>query len=399
MSLLRSALLLLTAGIWTLAPGRALGASREPIEIVRAVGLLQDQVARGGSMAHQAQRGAMATVAEDLAGIEPERWREARNVHAGVLFVLSGGDPRVLRRILGLGILPEHDEKLVKGALAYAEGRNREAAELLVPIEARSLGRDLAGSLALVQAALVAKTDVARSISLLDDARLLSPGTLVEEAALRRQVILLVAGGEIDRLKRLTVRYLQRYGSSPYAAGFRRQLAGEFAALKDIDDAGRLASLQEMLDALGAEHRQDLYLSMAQDAILKGRLALARAAAGKVQRVAAVGSGEHVRGMVYEAAALIVTDDFENGLARLRGADRARLGVNDIELLEAALGVADQIRRPPEARALATGGADSQSSALSVRARELAHLGARVIELARSVMSKVDAILKDGTVK
>ena len=70
------------------------------------------------------------------------------------------------------------DEKLLKGALAYGEGRHRRSrASCSDGIEARTLDPSMAGHVAYVQGELAAKKEPAKALAHLDDARLLSPGT------------------------------------------------------------------------------------------------------------------------------------------------------------------------------------------------------------------------------
>ena len=130
---------------------------REPFELVRSLRVVQDEIAKGSSEAHIAQRRLMTSISDDLATVAADRWNEPRNVRAAILFVLSGGDPRILRSVLGLDRQPAAAETLMRGALAYAEGRSGEASEHLSGIEARALDPGIAGTVALVQAALAAK--------------------------------------------------------------------------------------------------------------------------------------------------------------------------------------------------------------------------------------------------
>ena len=134
-----------------LAPAHGQEAPRQPADLVRSLQTLQDEIARGSTDAHLSQRTLIAQIAEQLALAKPEAWKEPRNARAAVAFVLSGGDPRLLKTLSEPGMLPGMDEKLVQGVLAYGEGRNAEAADLLIRISARSLDPSLAGHLALVR--------------------------------------------------------------------------------------------------------------------------------------------------------------------------------------------------------------------------------------------------------
>ena len=154
-----------------------------------------------------------------------EGWKDPRNARAAVVFVLSGGSARVLQKLMRSGASADINEKLIKGALAYGEGRHDEAAELLAGIDARALDPGMAGHVAYVQGELAARKEPAKALVHLDEARLLSPGTIVEEAALRRQIALLAAAGSADRYEALATQYLRRFPNSVYAGGFRQQFA------------------------------------------------------------------------------------------------------------------------------------------------------------------------------
>lgn len=123
--------------------------ARKPYELVRSLRALQDQIANGSSSAHGAQRQLMVRIAEQLAATEPDDWRDRRNLRAAVIFVLSGGSPQILRRLLSLDVVGKDDEALVKGAMAYGEGRTAPAEKFLGEVDARKLQESLGGRLPL----------------------------------------------------------------------------------------------------------------------------------------------------------------------------------------------------------------------------------------------------------
>src|SRR5882724_11396176 len=168
----------------------------EPFELVRSLRSLQDRIAGGDAAAYLSYRKALSQLTEQLGQARDEAWTDPRNVRAAVALVLSGGDPRVLQPLVSQVAGP--DGTLVRGALAYGQNRNAEALELLADVDARTLDPSIAGHVALVQAELVAKTDREKSAALLAEARLLAPGTMIEEAALRRDVALAVERGDAD---------------------------------------------------------------------------------------------------------------------------------------------------------------------------------------------------------
>jgi chemotaxis protein MotC len=340
---------------------------------------LQDEIARGSTEAHLSQRTLIAQIAEQLALAKPEVWKEPRNARAAVAFVLSGGDPRVLKNLSEPGMLPGMDEKLVQGVLAYGEGRNAEAADLLIRISARSLDPSLAGHLALVQAELIAKKDAAKALLFLDEARLLSPGTLIEEAALRRQIAIVATAKDLDRFDMLSANYLRRFARSVYAGAFRRQLATDVAGREDAGSVGRMTKLAAALEAVDPAERLDIYLSIAREALVKGKAELAGLAADSAARLADKDSAEQRRARLYEAAALVVGNGIEKGTSALEAMDKAELDEEDAEVLDAARSVAADVRRLP---------APSEASG------EDAGVPPKAVEAARQSMARADQLIE-----
>ena len=337
----------MATGLLLVAPVIGEEAGSQPFELVRSLRAVQDRIAHGDSAAHEGQRQLLAEIGAKLMRADAAAWKDPRNARAAVLYVLSGGDPSVLGRLSASGSLPGVDETLVKGVLGYSEGRSADA-EMLLSIDPRRLDLTIAGHVALVQSELVMPKDAGKALSLLDEARLRAPGTLVEEAGLRRQAFLLLAAGNRDGFEAVSSRYLRRFGNSVYAPSFRMQFAMEVVGEKYAADTARLKRLEAMLADVSPADRRDLYLSIAAEGIVRGKVEAARVAGGHASRLADDGTAARVRAELYRGAALVVTDEHESGLAALKGVDRGRLEGSDAELLDAALLLARHLRKWPE---------------------------------------------------
>lgn len=346
----------MTAGVWRLvvlglalagAPGHTAETARQPFELVRTLESLQERIAQGSQEAHRYQRQFIAEAAEEMLKAPAEVWQDPRNVRAAVVYVLSGGDPRILSKLAEMPALPPIvPPELFKGVLAYAEGRNQDAQQLLSGIDPRALEARLGGHLALAKAMLTAPEDAQKALGFLDDARLLSPGTLVEEAALRRQILLLAKVEDYRRLEMLAFQYLRRFGRSVYAKNFYRSFAIASSSGQYGRDEKLLRGLEARLDELDEETRKQLYLVLAEEAIARGKVELTRMAADKIAYLFPHDSREVARLQLYKAAALLVTREYDFALAALRQIDRSRLSPGDAKLLDGALSLASQLRAP-----------------------------------------------------
>jgi chemotaxis protein MotC len=353
----------------------------EPFELVRSLQSLQDQVVRGNTRAHAAQRALLARIAEQFDVLSGDGWKDPKNARAAVVFVLSGGSARALQKLMQSGAGKDINEKLIKGTLAYGEGRHDAAAELLAGIEARALDPAMAGLVAYVQGELVAKKEPAKALVYFDDARLLSPGTIVEEAALRRQIALLAAAaGSADRYEMLATQYLRRFPNSVYAGGFRQQFALAIAGRADAAEPSRLAHLDGMLGGVAPSDRRELYLMIAKEAVTKANMKMAKFAAARAEPLAEASSADRERARLYQGAALIVTEEFDRSVEVLSAVERGKLAETDAALLDAALSIAGQVRRMPD-----TPDAEPPSVAGEVTGQALAQ--------ARKAIAQVDEIL------
>src|SRR5690606_11519516 len=162
---------------------------------------------------------------------------------------------------------PNVDERLLLGALAYVEGQEDEARRLLQPVSPRALAPGLGGQIALVKAALLVRDQPAAAMEMLALARLLMPGTLVEEAWLRREIFVGSQLGDLDRFEALAERYMRRFRHSVYAGDFQQRFAAALTRLDFTKDPARFGRLDGMLSSLDPASRRDLYLLVSRASV------------------------------------------------------------------------------------------------------------------------------------
>jgi chemotaxis protein MotC len=375
-----------------------------PVQLVRTLHLMQDQIAIGSTEAHLGQRGLLGILDDRFMNLEPETWQSSKNARAAVSLVLSGGNPGILRKILELGssIIAETDRALIEGALAYVEGREEAAQSSLTSLDPRSLPPTLGAQLALVQSALVVRKNAAKSDELLDFVRLQAPGTLLEEAALRRQVFVASQTHNMGKFQSLATEYLRRYRHSVYAGNFRQRLASVLTRIDFGKEASRFEGVVAMMSELESEARRDLYLLAARSSIEQGFTTSARLLADKAQEVAGSDKMSAARAKLYRAASLITSPQTIDGAVNdLRSIDRSGLAAGDLDLLDSALAMAGQIRKMPEIQSQQvsekkpdlTKAAVERPMEVSASAQGLEQLQA--LSKARDALSRVDKLIKN----
>lgn len=364
-------------------PASAEEAAVSPVQLVNNLQNAQAEIAQGSAAAYAAQPKLLREISEAFSAAKPEVWRKSRNARAAVIYLLSGGQPRVVMRLLEGGNIPKDDENLVRGALAYELGHEAEARKLLEALDPKSLELTLGGQVAFVQSMLLTTIDPKKAVGLLDLARLLSPGGLVEEAALRREVALV---GDIardaDKFMALAGQYMNRFPKSPYADSFLKSFTTALLRLRLAEDAANFPKFESMTANLGRDDRRALFLTIARTALVSGKIAMADVAAGRALSLAAADSAEAARGRLYQAAGRTLTDQYETGVGELQAIDPKKLPKRDAALLAAARTVALRLREPTTAAPTAAPDQQDDSASATIRLAEAALLKAQNVQSA-----------------
>lgn len=329
--------------------------ANEPYRLVRTLQAIQDRTAHGSREALTLQSPLLSQIEQQLLVAPADIWQEPRNARAAVTFSLSGGSPAILRKLVRMDPPPAIAPELLKGVLAYVEGDEEDARKYLENVDPRKLPPGIDGRIALVQSALYARSEPERAMKNLDLSRLMLPGTLVDEGALRRQVFLAGQLGLNQKFKSLAKHYLQRYPNSVYAGDFHQRFS---AALIRLDMTGTPEEelwLTDMLAALDVPSQVNINLILAKQAIAQGKTRMAILSAKRVLEIAPAGTTALERAKLYYAASTVTNEaDFVESKKTLLTLNRKLLPPDDISLLESALYIATRIRELPGTSALAT---------------------------------------------
>lgn len=315
--------------------------AQHPIDYARSLQMLQDQVLQGSTGALGGQQRVLASMAGQLASLGAGPWTDPRQVRAAAIYLLSGGTPRAVRDLLGKNADIGPAKPLILALLAYAEQR-QDAQQQLLRFDAMTLDPSIAGHVALAQAIVSADTP-AKAMGYLATARLLAPGTLIEESALRREIRLLVTLGQHAQATDLATRYLWRFRASLYAHEVlelisERMLSGLSRASETQRNVGRF------LDEASPPVRQDLLLSIARANVREGKLDIAAFASERAVGARDVAPPDRERGRLYAAISRTLDPSAEAGISDLGRIDRALLGPEDKGLSDAAIAVAHRVR-------------------------------------------------------
>lgn len=337
-----AAMLLMVAAA---TPFAARAAPLQPYQMVRSLQLVQDRIASGDHAALPMQNKLLEMIDARLRAASKDDFADTRNFHAMLVYAMSGGNPATIEAVLLRLQLDKADMTLAEGVLDYLRGRQGEARSALANVDPMTVAPELGAFLALVKASIITTGDAAAASKLFDQARLLGPGTLVEEAALRRSLGLATTLGDADRFLRASSQYVRRYLRSPYASQFADAFIDGIMGMHASIDR---KAIEEIVAGMDANQQKFIYLRLARRSAIDGMSDLSAFASRNAERT---GDEEKAqsdpRAELYSSLATMTTETVGDVLARLKAIDRTRLSENDRRLLEAAEAIAAEMTSIP----------------------------------------------------
>lgn len=349
----------------------------KPYQLVRSLDMLNDQIVQGSSSAVQAQARLLAKIGQELFKVPPEDWKDARNVRALAVYLASGGSARAAREVVSRKIELGAEQPVVLALLSFAERRQNAAAEL-AKLDLRSVAPGVAGYIALAQA-ILASDRPEKALPFLAQARLHSPGTHVEEAALRREIQALLELKRKTEAIRRAAQYLWRFPKSIYADEVTSFLTA--SVLPDmLGSSPEKDAALVLLDELGAKPKHALLLSMTRNALLSGKIATAGTTTRIISAAGPMDGAETHRAQLYAKVLGVLGGESNASVSALRQLSSAKLDRVDAGILHAAIAVANRVQAP-----LNTAPAkDGVDTAVTARARTaIAHADQGIEEATR----------------
>lgn len=404
-----AAALAAVAGILSASAAHAELDPLEPYQMVRSLQLVQDRIADGDHAALPMQRKLIELIDDRLRSTTSDDYEDRRNFRALLVYAMSGGNPRTVEAIVSRLSLEETDAKLGTGVLEYLRGHPGSAAKALDGIDPRDVSSEVAAFLALIKGSIAANEEAEEGLTYLDLARVLGPGTLVEEAALRRSTALSVQTEKAERFLTGSEQYVRRFLRSPYASQFADAFVAGVADLHGMIDLDRVA---EIIAAMNPDQAKVIYLRLARRAAIDQHAELLAFARGGLEGMAAeVGSEDDPRALLYSTVAAVITDDVDVVRARLETIDRRRLSAGDRMLLDAALQILDEVTsQPPIPNAQPAVRPEAGSAGVAVESLEPRQIAdkpagqssalkksAAFISDARKQLESIDIMLQEAT--
>ncbi|WP_068082053.1 hypothetical protein [Polycladidibacter stylochi] len=309
--------------------------------------VLQDEIVMGNREAYQLLQPSLIVIGRRFLSVDRALWKTKQNSYAAVAFMLSGGSGSVFQALADEGVTFNVDPNLFAGAMAYSQGNREAAKNLLLKVEALDLPTVIAGQVALSQAILLSQNEPEKSIKYFDLARLLMPGTLVEESALRREAPIVANLGDNKKYERLARRYLFQYQSSVFAKQFRDRLAQTISTEDYLSTESDWDKVMQLLNDYDPESQRIVLLKLGRAALSTGNTHFAVKAGEAVLASDGASIDQKAAAHLYHGAGLAPTREWRKGLNELIAVDEKLLRSVDRIMLHSAIITANMIRKWP----------------------------------------------------
>lgn len=341
------ALALILATLFSIKP---LPASAEAVEIppftmVRSLQFIQDSVVLGDHSAGEMQRHLLALIDERLRSADASDFEDRRNVDAVLVYTMSGGNPETLARLMRGEARTAFDSELAEGLTVYFSGKPEKARPQLKRALRQFEGSPIESYLTLVTANVTAARDIEAALHLFDRARLLAPGTIIEESALRRSAHVASLDGRVERAMKYSERYVRRFLNSPYASQFVDVFVHMVVSHSDKVDASQMEYILSLMDVA---RQREIYLRMARMSTIAGKEDLALLAAGRAEALS--GNKRDVvqkLAKFYAGVASVSTENLDEAIDAVASMPEGNLSDRDKALRDAARIIAEEVTREP----------------------------------------------------
>ncbi|MCR9137902.1 MAG: chemotaxis protein [Alphaproteobacteria bacterium] len=317
----------------------------DPFKMVRSLQFVQDSVVLGDHSAGEMQRHLLALIDERLRASDKAVFSDKRNVDAALIYSMSGGNPETLALLMRSEGRTYFNADLAQTLTTYFTGNPEKARVKLISLLDEYKGSRIESYLTLVAANVTAPRDALGALKLFDWARLLAPGTIIEESALRRATHIASRAGLVEQAMDNAERYVRRYLHSPYASQFVDIFVYAVVEHSDEVDAQRMEYILSLMDA---PRQREIYLRMARMSTIAGKEQLALLAARRAEAL----SGEKrdiVRDLAefYAGVASVPTDNLSEAVEAIASVPDGRLSERDRALRDAARIIAEEVTRQP----------------------------------------------------
>lgn len=316
-----------------------------PYLMIRTLQSIQDKVINGDLESVEMQRFLLGEIDKRLRTIDMAVFDDPRNVDAALIFAMSGGNPETLDILAERDIEGNFDNRVTSILRRYLSGRGATALKQLKDVVPEYRNTRIGPYLELIGANALMEKESEAALKFFDWARVEAPGTIIEEAALRRSLGITSTKGDARRALPYARRYARRFMNSPYAS----QFADIFVSLA-IDHTTALPpdEIKAVLSLIERKRQREIYLRLGRRAAISGNKLLTDFAAREARRLSAPeDAGQLALAELYSGIVNIPSDGINEVLERLADIPDKSLSPKDRFLRDAARIIAEEVVKEP----------------------------------------------------
>lgn len=318
--------------------------------LVRSLQYVQDTVVAGDFSAMDMQRFLLEQVDRKLREAKPEDFDDPRNVDAALIYAMSGGNPKTLDLVVAKDKYGYFDEEITSIMRAYLNGLIPTTKKPIEDIVDIYLNTAIGPYVALIAANVKAAAKDIKSVELFNLARLAAPGSLIEEAALRRSILISINHGLFDQALGFAHIYARRFNRSPYNVQFSQLIIEMIVQnLDNIDET----LVDEVISYLPTKQQKAIYLRIARTGVVNGNNKMAIKAAQKRDLFDKEPSAYYnMMADLYASIVDLPIGETANLLEQITSIKRRSLAPVDRPIHDAAMLLAEQILSLPDEKSL-----------------------------------------------
>lgn len=340
---------MLAAGVSSAA--RAGEEELAPYKMLRSMQFVQDSVVRGDHSAGEMQRYILGAIDKRLRTVDSSVFEDPRNVDATLIYTMSGGNPATLEFLVARDVQGYFDNRVTDVLRKYLSGKGTMVSKTLADMQKEYADKEIGPYLALIAGNILMNSKPEEALKMYNWARLTSPGTIVEEAALRRSISIAVGTGLISEGLNYSNAYARRFLHSPYASQFADLFVS--LAVENVHTIG-IEQIRDTIAVMDPDRQLATYLRIARQATIAGELDLARMASEEAAKITdATAKDKAVLAGFYSGVADVSSSNAAKAAEGLDLVPDAALSPRDKLLRDAARIVAEQVLKAPDPESLA----------------------------------------------
>ncbi len=320
----------------------------QPWQLIRKLQHLQDAIVAGIPGSLNIYRKLLVKYSGLMLGQKADVWSSQKNLNAAAIYVLIGGNPAVGIKAVEVSTLDDLAKRPLIAAIAYAERNFAEARQLMLALDHRLIQPSAAAQFALAKSMVTASTDLKLASMYLNEARRLAPGTLIEEAALRRSFRIVGNNSNFEKFRGDASSYLRNFRKSLYFADFLKNFAFGLMRMPREREKEVLKYLQSFSEELNKNEQLRVLIYTARSATVSGRIKTANWSSRRALDIMGQNDKLHARMSLYFAASGIVQPDmFDASFMEFNKINRSILDKNDQKLFDAVDALVGRLRSDP----------------------------------------------------